>query len=180
MSTAMVTLNCLVYESKPALSRIFSVEVDPSETIGVLRKKIYEENPLSHTRLDLYTPKTPIPTTSKAEFDHVFADMNLRMKRRRNSAFEFEKLHPTSNVEDYPCLKEAAEERLHVIIFLAAGRYRSYLDYSSCYLFLVPFLLSTPAILVFRFTNRLLQFHRYTATECLSRDCLLLASRFGL
>jgi Crinkler effector protein N-terminal domain len=123
----MVTLNCLVYESRPALSRIFPVEVDPSKTVGVLRKKIWEENAELRTnanssRLDLYTPKTPISTASKEEFKHVFAGMNLRTPGGRNSALE--ELNPTRKLENYDGLFKPDEEVLHIIVFLSEGRRR--------------------------------------------------------
>jgi hypothetical protein len=100
--------------------------VDPGETIIALRKKIWEENPechaVSHTRLDLYTPIKPISTASKAEFKQVFVDMNLRMQSGRNSALE--ELNPTRKLERYDGLSNPVEEILHIIVFLALGRYR--------------------------------------------------------
>jgi Crinkler effector protein N-terminal domain len=131
MSTAMVTLNCLIYKGKPALSRIFTVKIDPGEVVGELRASIWQERPALHaTRdvdsLDLYIPKTTISTASKAEFNHVFEKLDLVTQDGRNSALE--ELNPTSEVEDYPYLKEAARTQLHIIVFFEAGGF-PYLDY---------------------------------------------------
>jgi Crinkler effector protein N-terminal domain len=126
MSTSIVTLNCLLYEDKPDLLHIFSVNIDPGETIIVLREKIWEiiskRHAVSRTELDLYAPKTPIPTASKAEFHDIFQKLNLKMPGRRDSVLE--ELNPTFDVEEYHSLKDAVKKRLHIIIFFAAGRCR--------------------------------------------------------
>jgi Crinkler effector protein N-terminal domain len=127
MSTAMVTLNCLIYESKPALSRIFTVKIDPGEVVGELRTSIWQQMPSLHaTRdidsVDLYTPKSTISTASKTEFNYAFENLDLVTQDERNSSLE--ELNPTSYVGDYPCLKEAARKQLHIIVFFEVGRFR--------------------------------------------------------
>ena len=127
----MVTLNCLIYGRKPALSRIFTVKIEPGEVVGELQTSIWKQMPSLHaTRnvdsLDLYIPKTTISTASKAEFNHVFEKLDLVTQDGRNSALE--ELNPTSEVEDYPYLKEAARTQLHIIVFFEAGGF-PYLDY---------------------------------------------------
>ena len=132
--SAMIALNCLVYGCELSLLRIFPVEADPSKTVGVLRKKIWEENPelrnLDPTHLVLYTPKKSIPTASEAEFKQVFVNMNLIMQSGRNSALEL--LIPTRKLERYDGLSNPVEEDLHIIVFPSEGRCRC-LDYLSSY-----------------------------------------------
>jgi hypothetical protein len=122
----MSTLNCVIYDKQPTWSSIFSVEVDPGETVIVLRKRIWEEHPewknLNPFRLVLYTPKAPISASSETEFNDVLENLNLETLGGRKSALD--KLNPTSDVGEYLMLREAARERLHVIVFLAAGRCR--------------------------------------------------------
>ena len=128
MSTATVTLNCLVYESKPALSRIFTVKIDPGEVVGEIRTSIWQQMPSLHAThrdinsLDLYTPKSTISTASKTEFNYAFENLDLVTQDERNSSLE--ELNPTSYVGDYPCLKEAARKQLHIIVFFEVGRFR--------------------------------------------------------
>ena len=123
----MVALNYLVYGLKPAFSRIIPVEIDPRKTVGSLQMKMVEENPewrtnVSPARLDLYIPKTPITTSSKAEFNNAFNNLSLGMSDGRNSMLE--ELNPTQKLETYDELSNPAELFLHIIVFLTAGRFR--------------------------------------------------------
>jgi hypothetical protein len=123
MSTAMIALNCLEYRDKLDYSRIFSIKVDPSETIGFLREEIWKKrskwlNP-DFTRIILYIPRTAV---SKAEFNDTFEGLNLGEPKDRNSALE--ELDPAFDVGDYPYLKEATKKMLHVIVFLSEGKWR--------------------------------------------------------
>jgi len=127
LQPAMVTLNCLVYGDEPAFRRILTVKISPDEAIGELRQKIWKQNPewqtaLNPNRLTLYAPKTPIPTVSKEEFNRAFEKLNFGTPDGRDSVLD--ELNPTKDVEEYPGLKEAAKKRLHVIVFLPAGKCR--------------------------------------------------------
>jgi Crinkler effector protein N-terminal domain len=122
----MITLNCLDCLEEPALSRIFLVKIDPSQTVIVLKKKIWEENPewrnLNPTRLVLYTPKEPISTSSKERFNDALKNLNLGTSGGRD--FALDELSPTRRLESYDGLSNPVEEVLHIIVFPLEGRCR--------------------------------------------------------
>jgi len=135
----MVSLNCLLYEHEPTLTCIIPVEVNLSETIGVLREKIWEKYPewkttINVDRLVVYTPKTPISTASEEIFNGTLKNLNLGTAEGRDLVLD--QLNVTSYVKDYPSLKEAAKNQLHVIAFVLEGWSRLYY-LSRCYLLII-------------------------------------------
>ncbi|KAF8518633.1 hypothetical protein BU17DRAFT_90687 [Hysterangium stoloniferum] len=110
-----VSLNCLVYGDKPALSHIFCVDTAPAEKISDLRYKIWEstEKHVSAKNLVLYTPTTAISTADEASFEQKITQLDLNMPERKAL---YEQLNPTFKVSRYTALATPEEELLHILV----------------------------------------------------------------
>jgi hypothetical protein len=130
-------LNCFVLGDDP--SRIFSVKILTTESVGALRDLIKDKNQHAFEHVDadaltLYTPKTSISTASKSEFNDALEKLNLGSPDERDLALD--ELNPTRKIEKYDKLSDPAEEVIHIIVFPPVGKYQC--PSFSCVELIVP------------------------------------------